>query len=134
MKTISDYTIYCTPEQTRKAIELGAPIRNFITEEESIKLVNTAKSENRIDEYEKELNKFHQTIIRDKVYCIPTTEQMIGWIEDMSTDIQVEIYMCSNRQWVWKLDAKCRNIIYYSSRKEATIAAIYAALEYLTKN
>lgn len=37
------YTAYCTPEQTKKALELGAPIRNFITKEESKKLVNTAK-------------------------------------------------------------------------------------------
>lgn len=26
METISDYTIYCTEEQTKKALELGAPI------------------------------------------------------------------------------------------------------------
>lgn len=26
MKTMSDYTLFCTPEQTLKALELGAPI------------------------------------------------------------------------------------------------------------
>lgn len=58
-------------------MELGAPIRNFITKEESKKLVDTAKSENRIEEYENELIKYHNTIIGDMVYCIPTAKQMI---------------------------------------------------------
>lgn len=29
METISDYTIYCTPEQTKKALELGALIKYY---------------------------------------------------------------------------------------------------------
>lgn len=29
MKTLSDYTIYCTESQTKKALELGAPIISF---------------------------------------------------------------------------------------------------------
>lgn len=146
MKTISDYTIYCTPEQTKKAFELGAPIRNFITKEESKRLVDKARLENRIEEYENELAKYHQTIIGDMVYCYPTAEQMISWLEEQGMLIDVSFIgtdkpkMQGDKIFIyhvfdlneWKELIPFSRI--YSSRKEATLASIDAALEYLSNN
>lgn len=138
MKTISDYSIYCTPEQTKKALELGAPLHTYLTKEASKWLVDTAKTENRVDDYERELVKdYHHTIIGNLVYCIPTAEQMLGWIEEQGVKINIEhsdivedclrfhIYEGKNR------DLAVKKGYNYSSRKEATLAAIDAALEYL---
>lgn len=119
-------------------MELGAPIRNFITKEESKKLVDTAKSENRIEEYENELIKYHNTIIGDMVYCIPTAKQMIGWLENVipvSEDLaikQIIVESYFDGRWNYFIGLK-ESEEYYPSRKEATLAAIDAALEYLTK-
>lgn len=65
MKKISDYTIYCTPEQTIKAFELGAI-------KPKIELFTP---------YLKETP--HTNIIiddEDAILIIPTAEQMIGFI------------------------------------------------------
>lgn len=63
MKTISDYTIYCTAEQTKQALELGAQI-------EYAKVIDTINGNSiRIPE---ETGEF---------YLIPTAEQMIGWLQ-----------------------------------------------------
>lgn len=65
MKTISDYTIYCTPEQTKKALELGVPI-----EKKEIQVCDNAK------------NFFWHD---DFYYNYPTAEEMIGWLEEQGT-------------------------------------------------
>lgn len=62
MKTISDYTIYCTPEQTKKALELGVPI-----EKKEIQVCDNAK---------------HFFWHDDFYYNYPTIEQMIGFLEE----------------------------------------------------
>lgn len=72
----------------------------------------------------------------------PTAEQMIGWIESIST-IQLQIVKqtgeSGTRYRIWVRDdcLPFSNIIKmynYPTRREATLAAIDSALDYLIKN
>ena len=100
------YTIYCTAEQTKKAIELGAPI---------------------------EIRKKHLCNVGliEKV----TAEQMISWLEEQEGIKDIAI--AQPFHWVFIISD---DICYHSTgegfetRKEATLAAIDAALDYLSKN
>lgn len=49
---MEQYTIYCSDEQTKKALELGAPLE------------------------------YHCPNERESVYHRPTAEQMLGWLEE----------------------------------------------------
>lgn len=73
MKTISDYTIHCTESQTRKALELGAPIDHNSSQFDSDCTDNIE-------------------LLSNGLYAIiPTAEQMIGFIlesgKGYSTDL-----------------------------------------------
>lgn len=59
------YTIYCTKEQTRKTLKLGAPIKTFD--------VSSIEGKN--------------------AYNFPTAEQMIEWLEGQG--LIIEIYECN---------------------------------------
>lgn len=102
------YITYCTPEQVKKALELGAPIK--------IECFSTATEDH-----------WHEVI--------PTAEQMIGWLEEQGVFISIvpdtDENTCAN--YVETKEFSLSNVV-CSSRKEATLAAIDAALEYLTKN
>lgn len=107
------YTIYCTESQTKKALELSAPINV------SFQFNNPT------------------AIINNIAYEIPTAERIIGWLEEQGDikSINVECaykwhYEIYNKEY-WKI-MKHNDI--YNSRKEATLAAIDAALDYLIKN
>lgn len=128
------YTIYCTPEQTKKALALGAPIDSFGSEGVSRDLVTKATEEGQLDEVEKELNDYHATIIGELAYCMPSAEQMIMWLEEL-LPLGMDICIQSNllRHWNYFLGVKNGNQC-LNSRPKATIAAIDAALEYLTNN
>ena len=109
MKTINEYTIYCTEEQTKKALELGAPIGNGHYYDK-ICIINT------ID------------------YATPTTEQMIGWLNDKSLQVTIRFRGCS---WYYNIMSNYDVLSIgedVSSRKEATLAAIDTALEYLVND
>lgn len=118
------YIIYCTEEQTRKALELGAPITLFsdsghVTED-------TAK-------------KWHMCVLDSKSYIIPTSEQMIGWLEEQESIKEVSVFS-DVTEWNWTFDGYKEDGGYafasrdsYSNRKEATLASINAALDYLNK-
>lgn len=103
------YTIYCTLEQTKKALELGAPIK-----------------------YE------HDCYGVPTSPITPTAEQMIGWLEEQECIKSIDVGKSS----VWDASVSghndgdgyifCDTCLY--SRKEATLAAIDAALEYLSNN
>lgn len=104
------YITYCTPEQVKKALELGAPIK--------IECFSTATEDH-----------WHEVI--------PTAEQMIGWLEENNIeniivckkdggDYGYTVYHTSHRKPLQRF--------WFSNRKEATLAAIDAALGYLTKN
>lgn len=113
MKTISDYTIYCTPEQTMKALELGATI---------------------IDGHY-----YHKIcIINNNDYATPTAEQMIGFlldngITDMVISRKKNPHTFGFNIW-YGMNGLIQEEIQYPSRPEATLAAIDAALDYLTNN
>lgn len=108
MKTIGDYTINCTPEQTKKALELGAQIERDGFEDRPYVYI-------------------------DGAYLIPTAEQMIGWLEEQ--DGIKDITVCKTGMWIWgKNHTLIEGGSTYSSRQESTLAAIDAALEYLTNN
>lgn len=121
--TINQYSIHCTPEQTMKALELGAPL----------KIID--------NEYDERIYQFicGNTQNGKALYIIPTAEEMIGWLEEQN-DIE-EITIQRNRafhSWAYLVTNKRNKLISssnrYQSRKEATISAIDAALEYLVDN
>ena len=100
------FTIYCTEEQTKKALELGAPIKYVL-----------------IGPIGKDTKK----------YLEPTAEQMIGWMEEQKSfsNICVRKTMGGNHSSACYCNGETLLNKVFSSRKEATIAAIDAALEYL---
>lgn len=110
------YTIYCSEQQTKRALELGAPI-----EPTGIYQVNAWLE------------------INGATYIIPTVEQMITWLEernikcfiipdiyeDDSYNIQINDKLVTTGHSQYSYPC-------YDTRKEATLAVIDAALEYLT--
>ena len=115
---MDEYTIYCTEEQTRKALELGAPI-------EHAKVVDTINGNStRIPEENGEF------------YLIPTAEQMIGWLESNPQIHHITVWKECVRwdyTFCYKQDGIVKRFDIGSSgnRLEATIAAIDAALEFI---
>lgn len=124
MKTISDYTIHCTDEQTLKAIKLGAPIEDIpmykYNDDKLPKLV-------------------HKNYVNNTVfsYC-PTAEQMFGWLEEKCVHINFENIFDIECNYVFS-SASFNEHGYeeirhgYKSIKQATLAAIDAALDYLMR-
>lgn len=109
-----NYTIYCTEEQTQKALGLGAPIKKRYRGTDGLK-------------------NFYDQVI-------PTAEQMIGWLEDGKIK-KIRIDSLSyedHEEWFYSIfNIENNNISFkrnYTSRPEATIASIDAALEYLSNN
>ena len=118
------YTIYCTPEQTKKALDLHAPIDYCINQFD-------------IDDSEF-IGYANKTKI--KLYAIiPTAEQMIGFFR--SINIHIEIHKDIIDKWS-VYGHKISPIEFtvfdrltgYDSFEEATLAAIDAALDYLSNN
>lgn len=116
------YTIYCTEEQTKKALKLGAPI--LMTPEEFIE----------------ELPHFNMMIEGENASIIlPTTEQMFGWLGEqgiidyyIDRDIDEEINYLDTYGYFVDFGKKHRLVgSGISTRKEAILYAIDAALEYL---
>ena len=114
---MNKYTIHCTEEQTKKALELGAPL---------IK-------------YNCYIHRFVNPCgVGKESYIIPTAEQMIGWLEEQENIKEVIIY-CDVTGLNWSFEGYKDNGNYafvssnsYTSRKEATLAAIDATLKYLS--
>lgn len=107
---MENFTIFCTPGQTNKAIELGAPIR-FAS-------INEIR-----------LGRFIEVESNNKAYVIPTAEQMIGWLEEQGIR-SINIATCGYTIWLTKKEYITEKYI-TRNRKEATLAAIDAALEYI---
>lgn len=111
------YNLYCTEEQTKKAYELGAPIEilpNY-TEYSGFPLVKCKDG-------------------NERPCIIPTAEQMIGWLEEQK-NIRV-ICIKTYGDWGYQIDIDSFVFLEkngFACRKEATLAAIDAALEYLMK-
>lgn len=118
------YTIYCTEEQTRKAFELGAPIKKDASK---LDLLYCVKLEER------------DSITGYNYWLIPpTAEQMIGWLEDVmpiSEEFSIEQIIVEryfDGSWNYFIGTR-ESEECYSSRKEATLAAIDDAIDYLTR-
>ena len=108
------YTIYCTPEQTKKALELGAPIEIVP------------------HDYDR---KSKYTEIENGALKHPTAEEMIGWLEEQENIIEI----CIKRIGTWRYEIYIEPHYHeegggYSTREKACLAAIDAALDYLIKN
>lgn len=116
------YTIYCTKEQARIALGLGAPI------EYELGYVNGIPYKIADEEGEPSL-------------IIPTAEEMIGWLEEQGVlcdvfptgDFGNDGFGMRIMKKAKRLNRFESDVINYSSRKEATLAAIDAALDYLIK-
>lgn len=122
---MNKYIIYCTPEQTREALKLGACLEEIAYPEQNEEFIQT-------DNY--------------RLYRIPTAEEMIGWLEERGFIVEVsfrgtdEPNKQGNKIFIyhlfdyseWEELNPLSNM--YKSRQEATLAAIDAALEYLINN
>lgn len=119
---MNKYTINCTEEQTRKALELGAPIE------------------------------FEQTIVHDwstgkpvpypdiatdedgePVLIKSTAEQMIGWLRAKGFKFILSDDIDCNEGNNWWIGIN-GELITQGCNENKELAAIDAALEYLTKN
>lgn len=109
MKTISDYTIYCTLEQTKKALELGAPI-----EKKEIQVCDNAK---------------HFFWYDGFYYNYPTAEQMINWLEEYGFNFETVSYYT-----MLEHDKLGTMGFYEGTLNEEILTAIDAALDYLSNN
>ena len=115
--TMNRYTLYCTAEQTKKALELGAPI-----EKKEIQVCDNAK---------------HFFWYDGFYYNYPTAEQMIGFLEEQASICSIEIDCDTiNKVWMYFLYTNKEETTewksLFPSRKEATLEAIDVALNYLT--
>lgn len=128
MKKISDYTIHCTEEQTKKSFELGAPL--FLLD----KMQTECFDENPFKDEYKDRTKLNIGLY---AFC-PTAEEMIGWLESNSVISEIRIEQNVSKKWFYTIYDELNylpiGVKYSSSRKEATLAAIDAVLEYLSKN
>lgn len=117
------YIIYCTPEQTKMALKLGAPIQLW----KGFEATHTPTG---------------SFIENNVLYFIPTAEQMIMWLEEQR--ILIEIYYNSTYRHYnyckkyggygnWGCALYDSYTHGFPSRKDATLAAIDAAFEYLSK-
>lgn len=118
------YTIYCTPEQTRKALQLCAPIDK----------VPISGRENRPCFFTKSPDEEGWNDC-DAYYC-PTAEQMCGWLEEKH-NMRFNIYRYgpkdNNDASIYFREDR-RETFYRIKRsyKESLLAAIDEALDYLT--
>lgn len=107
------YTIYCDIEQTKKALELDAPII----------VISESYQENRPH--------FHMCINNENATVVlPTAEQMIGWLEN---HLSIHVEKCTLDHWSSGVETKDHYYDHseFKSRKVATLAAIDKALELL---
>lgn len=124
MEPMIEFEIRCTTEQTTKAILLGASIYKT-------PYLSNVHGRPFIEE--------HVGKDRDSVYTIkPTAEQMTGWLRSKGVSVE---YFETSKGWYGcahnyhqKSSVEFTFREKYKSRKEAALAAIDAALEYLTKN
>lgn len=118
---MNKYTIYCTESQTKKALELDAPI----TKERIGKCITEGLVRLGNNHNESDID-----------YLLPTVEQMIGWLEEQEefSNICIRKTMGGNYSGACYCNGETLLHQTFSSRKEATLAAIDVALEYLNKN
>lgn len=113
---MNKYTIYCTPQQTKKALELGAPM-NYVE-------TNTPTPN---------ITRIQCGFETDIYVEIPTAEQMVGWLDEQG--VKINFYSSSRYTYELHYANNYNNDVVisesFSTCKEASLAAIDAALEYL---
>lgn len=124
-----DYSIYCTESQTKKALELGAPIKRALLPSTWFEEVNPKRC--------------HIDVPENPNGCtlaIPTADQMIGWLRTKGCTPYVYParrdgrFVLSARLLI-KLDAGDSDSFHgFGEDYSIILAAIDAALEYLTNN
>lgn len=117
---MNQFIRYCTPKQTKKAIELGAPIDNFLG-------------------YDTDTTDYIEQIGDDWYAVIPTVDQMCTWLRRVH-NIRIESYTVAAipmyhivfPDGTTKDDSLFKHDMTYSEIYDAnTLAAIDDALEYL---
>lgn len=121
MRTMDDFTIHCTEAQTEKALKIGAPI----------KMITFARP----------MDGQEIVILDGDFYKIPTAEQMISWLEEKGIFISIQrIKECGGTySYYYTIEHNehgylTNGLWTFDSRPEAALAAIDAALEYLSNN
>lgn len=110
---MNQFTIPCTEEQTKKALELGAPLQYNYQDKEIVYIENEG--------YMK----------------IPTAEQMVGWLEEYYS-IEISVSTDTGEWWgnVYHnghyVDEPLDN--HFDTRIKALLATIDVALDYLIQN
>ncbi|MBQ0088528.1 MAG: hypothetical protein KBT27_04255 [Prevotellaceae bacterium] len=142
---MDEFTIYCTEEQTKKALELGAPIETLDTEVEIENrnigytvgyegfLCQPAKLETYL--YDDDGNRNEWCAILEGteetgriVVYTPTTEQMIGFLRSKGIKFHFD-----DETNYWRVDTSVWPIsISHGVSEKKEHAAIDAALEYLS--
>jgi len=125
---MKQYTNYCTEKQTKRAYKLGAPIHIFECENKISKeaFIETG----RIVELED-----------NKLGDIPTTQQMLGWLETKGMYIEIIIAFTDDdakNRWtrsftLFDESSQIGEGIIYMSVYEAELEAIDEALDSLEK-
>lgn len=117
--TMNTYTIYCTNEQTKKALELGAPIVQY-------KAVYISENTPHCVEYKDDVR---------VITTYPTAEQIICWLEEQGIFIHLNyIATYGYSSWLTSIqDGKhlSENLGYVDTHKKAILNAIDFALNYL---
>lgn len=121
---MAKFTIYyCTPNQTKRAYELGAPI-------EYAKVIDTIEG-----------NSVRLPDDRGEFFLIPTVEQMRGWLrEECGIQVFVSTLVGNTASLYVKGDFTMFNVNdcdgmpkNFDTYGQAILAAIDAALDYLEK-
>lgn len=112
---MDEFTIQCTEEQTRRALELGAPI-----EYACIKDIVLGRYIEGI------------SVSNNEAYKIPTSEQMIGWLR--SKNILFHFDDETNYWSIGDANNDLTPLRWYGYSDNKELDAIDAALEYLENN
>lgn len=136
MKTISDYTINCTEEQTKKALKLGAPLEIYSEEYDNSNIKDNEfyitndiifmNNENICRNEEFDLVCIIGEKPNRKAYFVPTAEQMRVWLESQGFYFRTNTIGSSveiNFVCIYEDNSICY--------PEGILAAIDAALDYL---
>lgn len=146
------YEIRCTPEQAKKALKLGAPIEILDTEVEiedrniGCTVVfggfscQPAKLEHYL--YDADGNRKEWCVILEGteetgriVVYTPTAEEMVGWLEEQGLLISITARNTpDNPIYNYSINRCEESWTTFSTRKEAALTAIDAALDYLTNH
>ena len=139
---MEEFTIYCTPEQTRQALKLGATIKTAMSKyNATIANKNCEQGKESFDEYQKKGIMFFSNGFSAMAYIIPTAEQMINWLRIKHKVFcnVIDEYSHGTKSSIYYIEVdKGYNNIFRSrhewelSHDNAVMCVINLALEYLS--